>query len=63
MWSIKTGGLFTQVNYGTTCSFGGLKRQAFNTGGLKDRLLCIITASLQATCDTGCSTCGVHFHR
>ena len=42
---------------------GGLKGQALNTGGLKDRLDCIIAASLRVTCDIGYSSCGVHFHR
>ena len=37
MWSHKTGGFLTQVNYsGRKCAFGDLKEQSLNTGGLKD---------------------------
>ena len=38
--SHKTCGLSIQVNYGEKCTFGGLKGQSLNTGGLKDRFDC-----------------------
>ena len=36
MWSLKTGGLLTQVNYREEWAFGDLKGRFLNTGGLKD---------------------------
>ena len=40
MWSLKTDGLLTQVNYSEKWTFGGLKGWSLNTGGLKDRFDC-----------------------
>ena len=36
----KKCGLLTQVNYSAKWTFGGLKGQSPNTGGLKDRFNC-----------------------
>ena len=41
MWSHKTGGLLTQVNYSEKCIFEGLKGRSLYTGDLKDRFDCI----------------------
>ena len=40
LWSHKTGGLWTQVDNSENCTFGTLKGQSLNTGGLKDRFDC-----------------------
>ena len=37
MWSLKTGGLLTQVNYFKKCILGGLKGKFLNTGSLLKR--------------------------
>ena len=42
MWYLTTSGLSTQVYYRERCTLGDLKGQSFNTGGLKDRLNCIM---------------------
>ena len=34
MWSLKTGGLLTQVNYSDKYAFGGLKGNSLNTVGV-----------------------------
>ena len=46
MWSLKTGGLLTQMSYSEKYPFGGSevvvsqRRWSLNTGGFKDRFDC-----------------------
>ena len=40
-------GLLTQVNYSENCTFGTLKGQSLNTGGLNDRSDCTCTVCHQ----------------
>ena len=40
MWSLKTDGLLTHVNYSPKWAFWSLQRRSLNTGGLKCRFDC-----------------------